>query len=306
MGTAVDPKEYYDRIEMMQIYSKDLNEEELRAEITKHHFNISKVKQLLQLKELRSIYHAILLLPIFLRSFPEEITIYFDPTIFEISNAVDGIALSTRWFWFDSNFQSMSFFHELAHHIATLAYSLDKSSQWVSVDGTQAWSRIDQLSNGDFYAYEGLKDGFITDYAKTTNLEDFAESVTAYRLAPNLLKNVSVNKFNFLKKVIFGELDYTNKDYSTQNQVGIFKLEREKNWVKKVLSRKLCAKKIAQCKSLSSTHQSQCLINGYIEKYPNLTRKILGNDFYLLNYLLYLNHTYLNTLSNQSRAVLKG
>ena len=51
-------------------------------------------------------------------------------------------------------------------------------------------------------------DGFISDYAKTDPVEDFAESLAIFRYYPAKLKNISPRKFEFFKEEIFKRRSY--------------------------------------------------------------------------------------------------
>lgn len=57
-----------------------------------------------------------------------------------------------------------------------------------------------------FAVTDGLRswNGFVSDYARTDDREDFAESVEFYWLAPDELRRVSPAKYRFMRDVVFG------------------------------------------------------------------------------------------------------
>ena len=77
--------------------------------------------------------------------------------------------------------------HEFGH---VLANKLDESTEWTS-----------------------LPRKLISQYAATNAKEDFAESFAAYRMAPRKLKQVSPERYEFLRKKLFNGLEFKkNKD----------------------------------------------------------------------------------------------
>lgn len=53
---------------------------------------------------------------------------------------------------------------------------------------------------------------FVSDYAKTNPIEDFAESITYYRYHPTLLKKASLSKYNYIKSKVFNGLEYADEN----------------------------------------------------------------------------------------------
>jgi hypothetical protein len=69
--------------------------------------------------------------------------------------------------------------------------------------GTPGWTKLSWTTgvpDGN-----GLKswNGFVTDYARTNHLEDFAETAKYYWLAPDLLKQRNPAKFAFMRDVVY-------------------------------------------------------------------------------------------------------
>jgi hypothetical protein len=93
-----------------------------------------------------------------------------------------------------------------------IAHELGHANQWFisgwltpSV-GTRDWTSISWRDAGPLGL--GLKswNGFVTDYARTNQFEDFAETAKFYWLAPDLLKSRNPAKFAFMRDVVFEKL----------------------------------------------------------------------------------------------------
>lgn len=105
--------------------------------------------------------------------------------------------------------------HELGHVVAE---KLDASEAWTSLPRTQ-----------------------VSEYAQTNAGEDFAESFTAYRVAPNKLKRASRERYEFLKEKVFAGLEFkTSKECEApflaleQETAKVFKVRRNNaDWVQK-------------------------------------------------------------------------
>lgn len=60
----------------------------------------------------------------------------------------------------------------------------------------------------DTAEWKSMPRKFISQYAKTNDAEDFAESFLAYRFAPNKLKKTSAERYNFIKEKLFNGLEF--------------------------------------------------------------------------------------------------
>lgn len=89
-------------------------------------------------------------------------------------------------------------FHELAHNIGG-ELKLDSNPAWLKLSG---WVEKD----GKWTASN--KDAIPSRYGATNPDEDFAETVSAYRYNPQLLKEISPDKYRFMKEVVFDGLEY--------------------------------------------------------------------------------------------------
>ncbi|QDK36569.1 hypothetical protein [Bdellovibrio sp. NC01] len=103
-----------------------------------------------------------------------------------------------------------SIYHEFGHNWAALhSNSMDVSPEWLRVSGWESSEAKKGQSKHDldWRLHPGSKS--VSIYAKTNPFEDFAESVSAYRYAPQRLKQVSAEKYKFVKDVVYGGIEFT-------------------------------------------------------------------------------------------------
>lgn len=111
--------------------------------------------------------------------------------------------------WRKSSYKSRVYtiFHELAHVLnynhTTLFINLNDG--WHSVYFGRRLNPKDRSK-------------FVSSYAQSNSNEDWAESLSAYRLNPKLLKSRSIEKYNFIKDKVFFGIDYL-KEESCQNRI---------------------------------------------------------------------------------------
>lgn len=100
-------------------------------------------------------------------------------------------------------------YHEFAHNIANLGgyRGWDRSPEWFEASG---WRTVSQNETKTYFgSYENLKiNDFVSEYAHTNPLEDFAETALAYRFAPQRLLKVSPERYEFMKTYIYGGLEF--------------------------------------------------------------------------------------------------
>ncbi len=104
--------------------------------------------------------------------------------------------------------------HELGHNLGGLAGGADENSKWLKMSG---WVKETKVVKGEKVTeFKATKpETIISKYGFTNPAEDFAESVAAYRYNPKKLKSVSPEKYNFIKEVIFDNVEYTSADACT-------------------------------------------------------------------------------------------
>lgn len=99
--------------------------------------------------------------------------------------------------------------HELGHAIAGVT-KLDESPLWMKKSG---WSKTTKIRDGKSIEVPVVAhpDTIVSEYGQTNEWEDLAESVVAYRYNPEGLKDVSPEKYNLVKKLIFDNVEYTSE-----------------------------------------------------------------------------------------------
>jgi hypothetical protein len=100
--------------------------------------------------------------------------------------------------------------HELGHAIAGVT-KLDDSPTWMKHSG---WSTTTAIVDGESVsvAKAAKPETIISEYGQTNEWEDLAESVVAYRYNPKALKELSPDKYNLVKKLIFDNVEYTSEE----------------------------------------------------------------------------------------------
>ncbi len=99
--------------------------------------------------------------------------------------------------------------HEIGHYIAGES-NVDDSDYWKSLSGWDSETRI--VNGEEVEEFEFSKPSTIVSrYGKSNPAEDFAESASAYRYNPELLKRKSPEKYELIKNVIFNGVEYTSE-----------------------------------------------------------------------------------------------
>ncbi len=175
-------------------YIEELRKYRIQAHSIK---NIKKFK----LEHYEDILFAAKLMPSWLYlgedTLDARIRIIYRPNLDAVANAF--ITLGSKWFEFNKDLRRAIIFHELAHRLDTKFYSQDNAKTWKNIDSGWIWNykgRRRVLEAVNEYEY-------VSKYAMKNSVEDWAESVSAYRLKPDLLKRVSLKKYNFLKNQLF-------------------------------------------------------------------------------------------------------
>ena len=131
-------------------------------------------------------------------------------------NTVAFAAISFYDYWSNQNDQMREYtaFHEMGHYIAS-ELKLDENPKWIALSG---WVEKDGK-------WDATKKNKVTSkYGATNPDEDFAESVAAYRYNPQLLKNIDIDKYTFIKETVFDGLEYTDNKLCNSDQSQLNKL----------------------------------------------------------------------------------
>jgi hypothetical protein len=88
--------------------------------------------------------------------------------------------------------------HEIGHNVH---YNLRRDN-W---DAAARWTELYKQSK-NLFAREGL--GFVSDYARFNDFEDFAETYSFYIRDPELLKFANPDKYEYMRQEIFAGREY--------------------------------------------------------------------------------------------------
>ena len=91
--------------------------------------------------------------------------------------------------------------HEIGHRVGEIG-KVEETPEWKDLSKWQEKGK----------EWTPMNDSFIGMYAKTNPFEDFAETFVAYRYNPKTLKEVSPEKYAFMKNYIFQGLEYDSPE----------------------------------------------------------------------------------------------
>mgnify|MGYP003575946880 FL=1 len=113
-----------------------------------------------------------------------------------------GISLFDLWTKQSSAKRQYTIFHEISHNIATKLNKADRSPEWHKFSG---W-----VKNGNKWEY--TNEACLTSmYGATSPEEDWAESLSTYRYAPHEFKKNCPAKYDYIKNLVFGGIEYLSK-----------------------------------------------------------------------------------------------
>lgn len=100
--------------------------------------------------------------------------------------------------------------HELGHVIAEIN-GIDSSPEWMKLSG---WSQTTKVVKGEKVTVPvALKpESIVSGYGLSSPEEDFAESVSAYRYNPQILKKKSPEKYALIKETVFDNVEFTSEE----------------------------------------------------------------------------------------------
>ncbi|PIS10525.1 MAG: hypothetical protein COT73_08900 [Bdellovibrio sp. CG10_big_fil_rev_8_21_14_0_10_47_8] len=137
-----------------------------------------------------------------------------------VANA--SIELFDSWTEHSSAYRQYTLFHEFAHNAAYGVFgNLDGKKEWLK---TSPW---DQEIMAKYLALKQSPENetFVSGYAKTNPWEDFAESSTAYRFNPELLKKDSMDKYKYIRYLSMNGREY-NEVKDCQKETSVEKLQK--------------------------------------------------------------------------------
>ena len=111
------------------------------------------------------------------------------------------------WARYNSYMRQYVMFHEYAHNLAiSHLTNLDNSMIWLKLGNWNKNAKELLIAKAEITAGHP----FVSMYGQANPIEDFAESMSAYRLNPMLLKQVSPEKYEYLKLLVFDGVEYTS------------------------------------------------------------------------------------------------
>lgn len=117
----------------------------------------------------------------------------------DIANAI--IMLLDNWSERQGSTRQYLLFHEMSHNIAFKLNKMDEDPSWLE---KSQW-----VKKGDSW-FHGANACFPTRYSKEDPSEDFAETVAAYRYNSANFKARCPDKYNYVKKAVFKNIEYTS------------------------------------------------------------------------------------------------
>lgn len=118
--------------------------------------------------------------------------------------------------------------HELGHYIGD-ALDADRSNEWNEVSG---WSSETTFSFGiDLYETtwsHGENSCFLSRYAQSNPIEDFAETFVSYRYKADILKKECPKKYTYMKEHIFNGIEFTKDKDFCDNRKKYIKSEKQR------------------------------------------------------------------------------
>ena len=195
-----------------------------------------------ELKHFKDIYQAVMLMPEWLklgrRNSAARITYKIDTS----RNAVASYKSSTvyinpnRWHKFVQDMRVSILFHELSHSLGEAIYNLDDSKLWENVDGgwkARSFRRDGSISTGSALNYHN----YVSDYAMTNPAEDFAESVSSYRVKPKELKSASPLKYSLIREVVFFNQEFLDNSNCNPSSDDLIKTEKIQDYLVEKLAK---------------------------------------------------------------------
>lgn len=124
-----------------------------------------------------------------------------------------------RWDEFNTISKVKIIFHEYAH-IWSQEHNQDlfSTQKWLQLSKWQATEKEDTFTSVLLEPKKKTNGAWVSEYAQRHPAEDFAEAVTAYRLVPQYLQDISPAKYAFIKMYVFNGREFkTERDCNNQN-----------------------------------------------------------------------------------------
>jgi hypothetical protein len=120
------------------------------------------------------------------------------------------IRMYDRWDTYPNAQKIYAVFHEVSHVLAVWNGQIDLQDRWKNIDG--GW-----IQHGDSWT-PSVPNKIISTYGRENPLEDFAETMSAYRFNAEGLKTFSPKRYEFVRQNFFDGLEYTSSNLSSSEK----------------------------------------------------------------------------------------
>lgn len=116
-----------------------------------------------------------------------------------------------------SNFFYIGVTHELSHaldhNLGTVGARLASTEEWTGFSGWTEHEAVDPIDGETRirWRYDSSKDGFVSDYAKTSPYEDFAETAAFFRFDPDTALRLAPKKSGYISRRLYGMTSFDPK-----------------------------------------------------------------------------------------------
>lgn len=186
-----------------------------------------------------------------------------------------------RWDEFKTISKAKIVLHEYAH-IWSQEGGIDKfsSKKWLDLSRWEPAEKEDTFTS-DLLPSKKPNTAWVSEYAQRHPAEDFAEAVTAYRLVPEYLLQISPGKYEFIKTHVFNGREFRktsdcdNKDLLTQRLFGDI-VNNAKGLAHK--NKESIQYQCFENTEVSEKDKYSCLISEVIKSYFNERKGQYGED----------------------------
>lgn len=186
--------------------------------------------------EFRDLYNAVQLMPSWIKSSKKS---YEAKIEYKIDTTLRGVAAFDKntlminpkeWNNYYSDMRTAIIFHELSHALGFNQYEIDDSKVWQNIE--KGWRPRKYRTNGSIYEGSPIStEGYVSQYSRTNPAEDFAESVSSYRIKPESLKQFSPKKYAFIKDAVFLGQEFTADNNCEKKFSDLYDVEEFKNYL---------------------------------------------------------------------------
>lgn len=184
-----------------------------KAEYIKHFKSIDintkgMNSELITIEHLNDIYTSFMYFPewMSIRSNADwnKTRVVFNPNY--LGYADHRIALGVKWTQMPSLQRQSVLIHEIFHRISDKYLDISQKDTWINLDNS--WDEMKFISRVGYVGTPSAGAEFVSTRAAFNSKEDWAESLSSYRINPHLLKSVSQKKYDFIKENVYFGIEY--------------------------------------------------------------------------------------------------